>query len=309
VASVRAFTSAAQNDARSKNIQPGFYVMKTTMSGKAAMAKLVDPQSRVGQLEINSGRQLDDVTGPDGKATLGIISLMAKASCADLNGKSTCVSVDQMRTAVETADLAAIGVPDWAIPYASKAEPRRRLEGLLVPGEYDVKPGSDATEIVKTVVQASAKRLKAIGMPAITADAGFSPYQVLTVASLVEREASASDFGKVARVTYNRLADSPPDPMQLQYDSTVNYYLDRPNLHPSDQELARQTPYNTYVIVGLPPTPIAAPSTQAIIAASKPDPGDWKYFVKCETNGASCFSVTYEQHLAALDKAHKGGVF
>jgi UPF0755 protein len=77
--------------------------------------------------------------------TDGIIAKLAKASCADLDGKSTCVPPEQLVEVATNGDLAKLGVPDWAVPDASKAvEKKRRLEGLVMPGIYDVKPGGPA---------------------------------------------------------------------------------------------------------------------------------------------------------------------
>jgi UPF0755 protein len=135
VASAKAFVSAGDDQPKVKSIQPGFYQLKTKMSGKAAVDRLVTPKEfRVGQLQIRAGTQLDDITLPDKKVTQGVFSLMAKASESTLNGKKVGLSLDELRKAAETADLAALGVPQWAIRDAAKAEPKRRLEGLITPG-------------------------------------------------------------------------------------------------------------------------------------------------------------------------------
>jgi UPF0755 protein len=115
---------------------------------------------------------------------------------------------------------------------------------------------------------------------------------VLIMASLIEREAIEKDFGKVSRVTYNRLAQR----MQLQYDSTVNYVLDRPTIRTDSADRNKAGPYNTYKNTGLPPTPISAPSPEAFKAAAAPENGKWLYFVRCQTDGTSCFATTQGEH-------------
>ena len=90
--------------------------------------------------------------------------------------------------------------------------------------------------------------------------ANLSPYQILTVASLVQREAKPQDFAKVARVIFNRLAE--PDHNRLEFDSTVNYPLDRQEVATTDGDRAKDTPWNTYVREGLPATPICAPGNR-----------------------------------------------
>jgi UPF0755 protein len=304
VASSRAFVAAAESDERVRAIQPGYYVVKTKSSGAAAVTQIVAKDAKVGNLQITAGTQLDDIKNGN-KVTPGIVAELAQASCADLNGKSTCVTAKDLWASAQKADLAKLGVPDWAVPYASKAEPERRLEGLIMPGVYDVKPGSSADELWKAVVTSSTTQLQAVGMPNIAQDSGFTPYQVLIMASLIEREAIEKDFGKVSRVTYNRLAQR----MQLQYDSTVNYVLDRPTIRTNGSDRNKAGPYNTYKNTGLPPTPISAPSPEAFKAAATPEKGKWLYFVRCQTDGTSCFAATQAEHDRNVTAAQDRGAY
>jgi peptidoglycan lytic transglycosylase G len=305
VASGAGFVRAATGNAKIRAVQPGFYVMKSKMSAASAVARLTDPAARVGRLEIRGGMQLDDVKLPSGESVPGILSLVAKASCAELNGQSTCVPADALRDTMVKTDPAALGVPDWAQDAAARAEPIRRLEGLVMPGRYDVRPGQSALELLTSLVQSSMVRMQAAGLPGTSESTGFTPYQVLVIASLVEKEGITADFGKVAQVIYNRLAL----PMPLKFDSTINYPLDRQEIRTTDDDRAAPGPYNTYLNIGLPPTPIAAPSDKAIGAAIKPEPGNWLFFNKCEANGLSCFAETEEQHQRNVDDARARGVF
>ncbi|OZM73027.1 ABC transporter substrate-binding protein [Amycolatopsis antarctica] len=292
VASAKAFVEASEDDQKVRSVQPGYYVLKTKMSGTGAVNRLVDPTARVGQMQVRGGTQLDDITQPDGTVTPGVIALLSKASCAELNGQSTCVSPEDLRSAIAEADLAALGAPQWAVEAAGRADPARRIEGLVAPGVYDVKPGSDAKTILGDVLGASALRLQTAGLPDEAGATGQTPYQVLVIASLIEREAVKQDFDKVSRVIYNRIAQD----MKLELDSTVNYALDRPVVRTNPEDRERAGPYNTYATGGLPPTPISAPSKEAITAAEKPAQGEWLFFVKCEKNGLSCFAATNEEH-------------
>jgi UPF0755 protein len=305
VASTKAFTEAAKGDNRARSIQPGFYVMRTHVSGKDALNKILTPESRKGRLEIRAGWQLADVK-TDGGVEPGIVKRLANASCAELNGKSTCVSVEDLLQVAATGDLAALGVPDWAAPIATKLEPNRRLEGLIHPGVYDVKPGSTAEELWRKVITESALQLQSMGMPTLAAETGFTPYQVMVMASLIEREGIEADFAKVSRVTYNRLAQQMP----LQYDSTVNYVLDRPAIRTKEEDRKRVGPYNTYAPgSGLPPGPISAPSEAAIKAATKPADGPWLFFVRCQKDGTSCFAETSKQHDQNVKQAQANGAY
>ncbi|WIX89461.1 endolytic transglycosylase MltG [Amycolatopsis sp. DG1A-15b] len=305
VASTKAFVKAGEGNPKLARVQHGFYVMKSHMSGASAVDRITDAAARVGQLEIRPYTQFDDITQPDGKVTPGVYSLMAKASCAQLNGKSTCVSADDLRKAVDAADLKQLGVPDWAIEPANKADRKdRRLEGLIAPGLYDVKPGSTAQEMLGQLVHTSAEAIQNAGLSPQATGPGMTPYQTLIIASIIEREAVKADFGKLSRTIYNRLKIN----MRLQMDSTVNYVLDRPTLLTDEADRAKSGAYNTYRNTGLPPTPIAVPSSDAIKAAVKPPDGEWLFFVKCEKNGLSCFAVSNDEHNRNRDLAKARGV-
>ncbi|MFL6119389.1 endolytic transglycosylase MltG [Actinophytocola sp.] len=303
VASSRAFVAASESNAKVRGVQPGYYVMKKKSSGAAAVRQIVNPKAQVGQFEIKGGAQLESITQPNGAVVDGIIAMLAKASCAQLNGKSTCVPPEQLAQVAASGDLSKLGVPEWAVPDASKAEPKRRLEGLIVPGVYDVRPGSTPDELMTQVVTASAEQLQAWNMPTIADNTGYTPYQILTMASLLEKEAITKDFGKVSRVTYNRLKIG----MRLQYDSTINYVLDRPEIHTSDKDRDAVGPYNTYGNTGLPPTPISSPGGEALTKAANPEPGEWLYFVKCEKDGTTCFAVDSAGHEANKARAQANG--
>jgi UPF0755 protein len=305
VAAPESFTHAAQDEDRIRSVQPGFYQMRRHMSGAAAVAMMLDPASRVGELEIRGGVQLDDTRAPDGTVAPGVLSLISKATCARLDGQEKCVSVDELRTAMTDTDPAALGVPEWALEGVSAAEPRRRLEGLLVPGRYDVAPGTTAVDVLRGLLATSGERLAATGLVAGAQSIGSSPYKVLTIASLVEKEAINPDMPKVARVIYNRLGAG----RRLELDSMVNYPLDLQALRTTGDDRARPGPYNSYTMAGLPPTPIAAPGREAIAAALQPAPGPWLYFVRCQTDGTSCFAETLDEHNANVRAARQNGAF
>jgi UPF0755 protein len=304
-ASARAFTEAGKTDDRVTSIQPGFYLMKTKMSGSAAVARMIDPKTKITPLEVKGGNVLHDITGGDGKVTKGILSMLSDASCVELDGVKKCVTPEELRTAAETADPVALGVPDWALADVNKVDKQHRLEGLIAPGLYQLKPGGTAVELLNSVITTSANRLQSYGILSGGKDTGYRPYEILVIASLVEKEGIGKDFGKVSRVVQGRLAIG----QDLQLDSTVNYKLDKPNITTSDADRNAAGAYNTYQNAGLTPTPIGSPSREAIAAAIKPEPGKWLYFVKCQKDGTSCFNETLTEHEKAVDKARAEGVF
>jgi UPF0755 protein len=267
------------------------------------VTRLIAPASRVGNVQIKAGTQLDDTKNPDNSVRPGILAQLAAASCVTLNGTKSCVSVDDVKKAAQTADPTKLGIPSWAAPVVAKADPAHRLEGLIVSGVYDVQPGTDAVTLLRAALSQSAAKLATL--PQTSQDTGMSPYQILIIASLIEREAITSDFTKVSRVIYNRLAQGIP----MGDDSTINYVLDQPLIRTSDADRGRPGPYNTYLNTGLTPTPISSPSPEAIAAAQKPADGPWLFFVKCDKDGNSCFAVTQAEQDANADKAKAAGAF
>jgi UPF0755 protein len=305
VGSAKAFTRAASDADRIRSVQPGYYRMRLQMSSEAAVSLLLDPASRVGALEIKGGLQLDDTQGANNTTTPGVLSLISKATCADLEGRSTCISAEDLRATIANADPAELGVPNWALDNVRKAVPGRRLEGLLVPGRYDIEPGTPAVDVLRSVLAVSTARLEATNLVKAAEGTGHTPYEILVIASLVEKEGVADDFGKIARVIYNRLGSD----QRLEMDSTVNYPLDLQAIRTSTSDRGRAGPYNTYLNKGLPPTPIAAPSVRAIGAALAPEAGPWTFFVRCRADGTSCFASTLSDHQANVNAAIKAGVF
>jgi UPF0755 protein len=118
---------------------------------------------------------------------------------------------------------------------------------------------------------------------------------VLIVGSLVQKEAKPATSPKPAGVIYNRLNS---DYDRLEFDSTVNYPLDREEVATTDEDRHTETPWNAYAKAGLPATPICSPGADALAAAEKPEPGDWLYFVTVDADGTTLFTHDYQEHLA-----------
>ena len=306
VATVSAFVDAAEGNGAISAIQPGFYKVRTEIPASNAVERLADPKNRVGLLVIPEGRQLDDLQDVKTNAvTDGILSLISKATCVDLDGEQRCVSVDDLKQTAGTAAPSSLSVPDWAMnPVNAMGDDHRRLEGLIAPGSWNIDPSAQPQDILSTLIGASATQYAQGGLLDTAKALNMSPYQILTVGSLVQRESKPDDFAKVARVIYNRLAEN----RTLEFDSTVNYPLDRIEVATTDADRAQNTPWNTYVRPGLPATPICSPSLPALAAAEQPAPGDWLYFVTIDMQGTTVFTRDYQQHLANIELAQRNGV-
>ncbi len=179
------------------------------------------------------------------------------------------------------------------------------LEGLLAVGTYTVVPGETDEQLLRHMVDRFDTQAAAVGLATGAARLGYTPYQVVIVASIVEKEGVLDkNMGPVARVVYNRLDDG----MLLQMNSTVLYALGQDGGTVTSADLALPSPYNTYVHKGLTPTPTCFPSEQALEAALDPPAGDWLYFVVVQQDGTEAFSPTYAGQLANEALAAQRGV-
>lgn len=180
------------------------------------------------------------------------------------------------------------------------------LEGMLGTGTYLVLPGESDTAVLTAMVHRFDTQATAAGLSTSSASAfGLTPYQVITAASIVEKEGYIpKNMSDVARVIYNRLAAGTP----LQMNATVLYSLGQDGGPVTPSDLKLQTPYNTYLNLGLTPTPICSPSPGALSAAVHPPAGSWLYFVVVKKDGTEAFSDTFAEQLANEKLAQQRGV-
>ena len=165
------------------------------------------------------------------------------------------------------------------------------LEGLLFPATYSVQQGQTEVQILEQMVGTFDDRVQSLGLSTAATQLGLSPYQVITVASIVEREAKLpADRPNVASTIYNRLRIG----MKLGADSTQTYYLrlSNPTIQPTAAQLDHPSPYNTRTNTGLPPTPIANPGMAALQAATAPPSTQYLYFVEINPDGQLGFART-----------------
>ncbi|QJC54408.1 endolytic transglycosylase MltG [Paenibacillus albicereus] len=197
---------------------------------------------------------------------------------------------------------------DWeseavrAIP--DDARLRHRLEGYLFPETYELKKGSTEEDILQRMLAETDRKLAELGeLDETLAERGLTLHELMTVASLVEREVVVDqERAAVAGVIYNRIAK----PMRLQIDATVQYLLDKPKERLFEKDLEVESPYNTYRSDGLPPGPISSPSLKSIEAALQPETNEFYYYVtKKDGSSEHLFAVTYEQHLKNIRESGK----
>lgn len=296
-----AFSSAANSNPRASQIKPGFYRLQEEMSAKSAVEALLDDANMVDLLDVHGGATLLDVNVLGGDVRFGIYSLISQVSCKE----GGCVSAEELEKIAATVDPAELGAPDWAVEEVrARGEDPKRIEGLIAPGQYVLDPNMDAQEILTDLITRSTKKYNDTNIVDRAQAIGLKPYELLTAASLVERESPAGEFDKVARVILNRL----DEPMRLELDSTVNYGLEDVELATTDEDRNRETPWNTYAKDGLPDSPIASPSEEAIQAMENPAEGNWLFFVTVDDKGTTVFTDNYDEHLANVDDAMRSGI-
>jgi UPF0755 protein len=214
--------------------------------------------------------------------------------------------------AARVAKLPGRRLPDFidattnnAVRSAFEPDGVNNLEGLLWPDTYKIAAEEDEIQILKTMVDTFDKKAAALGLGFANVQ-GLGPYDILKVASLVEAEAKFdSDRPLIASVIYNRLAKNMP----LQVDATLIYQRGDPrNRAVTDKDKALDTPYNTYLHTGLPPTPIAAVSEASLRAALQPAQTNYLYYVVIDKQGHHAFAATLQEHQQNIDRARAAGV-
>jgi UPF0755 protein len=294
VKSAKAYVNAAKADPHGTDVQPGTYKLHLKMKASQALAMLLDDANRV----------VSKVTIPEGlsyKATFDLLAQKTGIPRADFDAAAK--------------DPVALGVPDFWFNRGDGKPAIKSIEGFLYPATYQFEPKSTAEQVLKTMVAQFLKVAQKLNLVQVAQAKSVSPFEALITASLVQAEAGVpEDMAKIARVAYNRI-NHQPDPINLQFDSTTNYWLSlqgqprKPSQHLTVDELNNpNNPYNTATKPGLPPGPIGNPGEDALNAAVNPTPGGWLFFVVIDKQGHSAFATTDAEHEKNKALARKNGV-
>jgi UPF0755 protein len=262
------FKLVARLNGQAEVLKPGEYVLRTGMSFGEALAALEKGPTIV----------TFKVTIAEGKTVREIARIF------------------EARTPIGAkAFLAAASSGRHRLPIMPAGS--RNLEGLLFPKTYEIRPKGTADEAIQLLLDQFQNETRTLDFSRARA-LGVTPYQIVVIASLIEREAKvAQDRDKIAAVIYNRLKKG----MRLQVDATVQYAIFLktghydPNITTDDYRI--DSPYNTYQIDGLPPAPIASPGVPALQAALNPAAVDYLYYVLINDRGEHAFARTYEEFL------------
>ncbi len=261
ISSTQDFVSSANGGS---SIAPGVYTLHSQMGAPDAYQLMLDPKSRTGsRLVIKEGQRLKEI--------------VAEAS------RVTGIAVSEFNSALSRPE-------SYGLPAAAGGDP----EGWLFPATYDIAPKATATSVLKQMTQRFAKTAESINLDERAKALGLTTEQVVTIASIVSVEVNPSDYSKAARVIDNRMKQG----MRLGLDSTVNYALGISKAQLSADELAVDSPYNTYQVHGLPPGPINSPGEAALEAALSPALGKWLYFITTDqAKGTTVFTETEAEFL------------
>jgi UPF0755 protein len=179
------------------------------------------------------------------------------------------------------------------------------LEGILFPDTYLLTDKEDETAIVRRLVGRFEEVASEVGLSDAAGPTGLSPYQMVVAASLVESEAKVpEDRRLIASVIQNRLQKG----MRLQIDATVLYALGKHKERVLYKDLEIDSPYNTYRIDGLPPTPISAVGKASLEAMLHPADTTFLYYVLSDKNGKHAFATTFSEFEAFKAEARRKGL-
>ena len=178
----------------------------------------------------------------------------------------------------------------------------KSTEGYLFPAKYDFEKGVTARQIVDRLLQQYLLETQDLDFAEAKERLDLTENQVVTVASLVEKEAASHEEKPlIASVIYNRMRKDTP----LQIDATIQYALKRPKANLSLADLKVDSPYNTYEKEGLPPGPICSPGRESLLAALNPANTNYLYYV-LEANGEKhFFTKSYEDFLREKEQAER----
>ncbi len=254
-------------------IQSGRYELRQTMTMMEIAWELLDSTPDHVVFGLLAGWRLEEAANTIGSSGLSFT-------------KSEFEEAVHLKT--ESFDLSFYGHP-------------HSLEGILAPGEYTFARITSVHDFISGLIQARTAQFTPDMLHALS-DRGFTPYQALILASVVEREAIVDEEKPlIASVFYNRLAvgmrleSDPTTQYALGYNSQQNTWWTNPL---SLENLRFDSPYNTYVSPGLPPAPICFPSEAALQAVAYPAETDYYFFrALCDNSGKHDFSVSFEDHV------------
>lgn len=279
---VRSFDleQAARSAGVEDRLQAGTYSLTTDMDPDDVVRRLVEGG------DVVAG---DTFTVIEGWTVARIISELAER---------TTYSKAEFQKALRDGSVTSVHLPDDA------TDPIKRWEGLFYPAKYPISKEARPGQILQMMADEMARRFEDIDWSNI-GKLSISRYEALILASLIEWEAGTDpDRPIISSVIHNRLDQG----MRLQIDATVIYAMGHNPGRVLAEHLKIDSPYNTYLIDGLPPTPIGSVSEASLQAAVNPATSDYLFYVLGNEDGSHVFAVSYEDHQKNIEAAREAGI-
>jgi UPF0755 protein len=256
-------------------------------AGTYSFVTLMDPDEVVAMLVAGPAPSVYRVTVIEGLRIEEILTALAERTPHDYNDFEIALLGGSVLTSLhQIPDEATL--TDW--------------EGLLFPDTYEFSRTATPAAILQRMATTMEQRVNSIDWSAWEA-LGYSRYEGIVAASLIESEVRvAEERPIVSSVIHNRLEIG----MRLELDATVLYALRTRDIGEFDRSFP--SPYNTYLVEGLPPTPISAPGRASLVAVAEPADTPYFFYVLADHEGRHAFAVTFAEHQANIAEARRSGV-
>ena len=277
VRSALEFEVAVRSADAAANLQAGTYQLETLMEPGEVVAVLVrGPVADVYRVTVIEGLRVPEI----------LTSLAESSGHSYQDLEAALLSGDVSTSLLEMGEDATLA--DW--------------EGLLFPDTYEFSRSAEPEDILQRLASTMEQRVASVDWSSLLAK-GLTEYDGLIIASLIEAEVLIDDERPVvSSVIHNRLDIG----MKLDIDATVLYALDTRDAAEFDREF--ESAYNTYLVNGLPPTPIAAPGRASIEAAANPEITEFLFYVLSDLEGRHAFASNIDDHNANINQAREDGV-
>jgi UPF0755 protein len=277
VRSALEFEVAVRNNEAAARLQAGTYAMQT----------LMDPAEVVALLVVGPVADVYRVTVIEGLRVTEILTRLAEASGQPYSAFEAALVNGEVDTSLREMPADPV-LSDW--------------EGLLFPDTYEFTSSAGPADILQRLASTMEQRVGSIDWTLLE-ESGLSVYDGLIIASLIETEVLLDEErSTVSSVIHNRLGLG----MKLDIDATVLYALGTRDVAVFDRDV--DSPYNTYLVNGLPPTPIASPGRASLEAAAAPEETEFLFYVLSDLEGHHVFAATLEEHNANVAQAREDGV-
>lgn len=272
------FETAVRTRAVAAELQAGDYELQTGMETNEALDVLLEgPLGETYRLTLREGLRIEEVL-------------------AEL-ATQTDYTADEFRAVLESGQVTSSYLP-------AEVEGITAWEGLLFPDTYEFFNDAAPVEILDRLAGQLERNMDGLDLRALE-ERGLTPYDAIIMASIIEGEVQLDgERPLVASVLYNRLEQGIP----LQIDATVLYALGERRTGLTLADLEVDSPYNTYQVQGLPPTPIGGPRLASLLAVTRPAETDYLYYVLTATDGTHSFTADYNEFLEYKAQAQADGI-